>query len=57
MVLYGEEIKGYKIFETSTFKKFVERTLKFQEEPIPYFELGPREGCSPQPFEDVSDDE
>ena len=30
--------------------------MKFEEEPIPDFELAPRECSSPQPFEDVSDD-
>ena len=30
--------------------------MKFEEEPIPDFELAPGECSSPQPFEDVSDD-
>ena len=57
MVGCGEENKGYNLFDTSTCKKFVERSLKFVEEPIPDFELAPGECSSPQPFEDVSDDE
>ena len=39
MVGYGEDTKGYKIFDTSTCKAFVERSVKFGEEPIPDFEL------------------
>ena len=35
---------------------FVERSVKFEEEPILDFELAPGECSSPQPFEDVSDD-
>ena len=56
MVGYGEETKGYKLFDTSTCNTFVERSVKLEEEPIPDFELAPRECSSPQPFEDVSDD-
>ena len=56
MVGYGEENKGYKLFETSILKRIVERSVKFEEDPIPYFELAPGECSSPQPFEDVSDD-
>ena len=56
MVGYGEDNKGYKLFDTSTCKTFVERSVKFEEEPIPDFELAPGECSSPQPFEDVSDD-
>ena len=56
MVGYGEETKGYKLLDTSTCKIFVERSVKFEEEPIPDFELAPGVCSSPQPFEDVSDD-
>ena len=56
MVGYGEETKGYNLFDTSTCKTFVERSVKFEEEPILDFELAPGECSSPQPFEDVSDD-
>ena len=35
---------------------FFERSVKFEEEPIPDFELAPGECSSPQPFKDVSDD-
>ena len=57
MVGYGEETKWFNLFDTSTDKKFVERSVKFKEEPIPDFELAPGDCSSPQPFEDVSDDE
>ena len=43
MVGYGELTKGYELFETSTCKKFVERSVKFEEEPILDFELAPGE--------------
>ena len=56
MVGYSEETKGYKLFETSTCKKFVERSVKFEEERIPNFELALGECSSPQPFEYVIDD-
>ena len=45
MVGHGEDTKGYKIFDTSTDKKFVERSVKFEEEPILDFELAPGD-CS-----------
>ena len=56
MVGYGQDKKCYKIFETSTLKTFVERSVQFEEEPIPDFELAPRECSSPQQFDDVSND-
>ena len=56
MVGYGEDKKGYKLFDTSTLNKFVERSVQFEEEPIPYFELASGECSSPQIFDDVSDD-
>ena len=56
MIGYGEETKGYKLFETSNYNTFVERSVKLEEEPIPDFELAPGECSYPQPFEDVSDD-
>ena len=56
MVVYDEDTKVYKLFDTSTFNTFVERSVKFKEEPIPDFELAPGECSCPQPFEDVSDD-
>ena len=56
MVGYGEETKGCKLFETSTRKTFSKRSFKFEEEPIPDFELALGDCSSPQPFEDVSDD-
>ena len=56
MVGYGEETKGYNIFDTYTCKTYVEWSVKLEEEPIPDFELAPGDCSSPQPFEDVSDD-
>ena len=56
MVGYGEDKKGYKLFDTSTGKKFVERSVKFEEQAIPYFELAPGDCSSPQLFKYVSDD-
>ena len=56
MVGYGEDTKGYNLFETSTIKTFIERSVQFEEEPIPDFELAPGECSSPQQFDDVSDD-
>ena len=56
MVGYGEDTKGYKLFDTSTLKTFIERSVQFEEEPIPDFELAPGECSSPQQFDDVSDD-
>ena len=56
MVGYGEDTKWYKLFDTSTCKIFVERSVKFEEEPIPDFELAPGDCSSRQPFKDVSDE-
>ena len=56
MVGYGEDTKGYKIFDTSTHKTFIEISVQFEEEIIPDFELAPRECSSPQHYDDVSDD-
>ena len=56
MVGYGEYKKGYKIFDTSTFSNFIERSVQFEEEPIPDFELAPRECSSPQHHGEVSND-
>ena len=43
MVGYGEDTKGYKLFDTSTLKNFIKRSVQFEEEPIPDFELAPGE--------------
>ena len=56
MVGYGEDTKGYKLFDTSTLNTFVEISVQFEEEPITYFELAPGECSSHQKFDDVSDD-
>ena len=55
MVGYGEDTKGYKLFETSTLNTFIQRSVQFEEEPIPYFELAPGECSSPQHLDEVSD--
>ena len=56
MVGYGEDTKGYNIFDASTHKTFIEISVQFEEEIIPYFELAPGECSSPQHHDDVSDD-
>ena len=56
MVGYGEDKKVYKLFDISTLNIFIERSVQFEEEPIPYFELAPGECSSPQQLYDVSDD-
>ena len=43
MVGYGEENKWYNLFDTSIGKTFFERSVKFEEEPIPDFELAPKD--------------
>ena len=40
----------------STHKAFIEISVRFEEEIIPYFELAPGECSSPQHQDDVSDD-
>ena len=56
MVGYGEDKNVYKLFDTSTLKNFTERSVQFEEEPIPYFELATGECSSPQHFDEGSDD-
>ena len=56
MVGYCEEKNGYNLFYTSTHKTFIETSVQFEEESIPYFELAPGECSSPQHHDDVSDD-
>ena len=56
MVGYGEDTKGYKLFDTSTLNNFIKRSVQFEEEPIPDFVLVPGDCSSPQQFDDVSDD-
>ena len=43
MVGCGEDTKFYKLFDTSTSNTFVERSVNFEEEPIPDFKLAPGE--------------
>ena len=56
MVGYGEDTKGYNLFDSSILKAFIERSVQFEEEIIPYFELAPREFSSPQHHDEVSND-
>ena len=56
MVGSGENRKDYNIFDMSTLKTFIERSVQFEEEIIPYFELPSRECSSPQHHDDVSND-
>ena len=56
MVGYGEDTKCYKLFDTSTLNTFIERSVQFEEEPIPDFDLAPGECSSPQYLDEVSDD-
>ena len=56
MVGYGEDTKGYNLFDTSTLKNFIERSVQFEEEITPYFELAPGEFSSPQHHDEVSND-
>ena len=44
---YGEEKKGYNHFYKTIIKTFIERSVQFEEEPIPDFELAPGECSSP----------
>ena len=44
---YGEEKKGYNLFDTSTLKTFIERSVQFEEEIIPDFELAPGNSLLP----------
>ena len=53
---YVEDTKGFKLFETSTLKTFIEISVQFEEEPIPDFDLALGECSSPRQFDDVSDD-
>ena len=56
MVGYGEYIKGYKIFGPSTQNTFIEISVQFEEEVIPYFELTSGECSSLSPQDDASDE-
>ena len=56
MVGHGEDTKFYNIFYPLTKNTFIEISVQFEEEVIPYFELAPRECSSPQNHDDVSDE-
>ena len=56
MVGYAEDAKGYKLFDPSSQKTFIERSVQFQEEPMQEIELV-KGDCSHLPLnDDVSDD-
>ena len=42
---YSKDSKGYKLINLSTNKSFSERSVQFQEDPLPAFEVG--ESSSP----------
>ena len=55
-VLYGEYAMGYNIFDPSSQKTFIKRSVQFEEEAMQEIELAQAE-CSNTPFhDDVSDD-
>ena len=54
MVGYGEYTKFYNLFDPSTLNNFIERSVQFEEEIIPDFELAPGECSSSQHHDDVS---
>ena len=56
MVGNGEDTKVYNMFDPHTQNTFIERSVQFEEEVIPDFELAPGECSSPQHQDDVSDD-
>ena len=56
MVGYGKESKGYNLFDTSTLNTFIERSVQFEEEPIPNFELALGECSSSRHLDEVSND-
>ena len=56
MLGYGEDKNWYNIFDTSTHKNFIEISVQFEEDIIPYFELARGECSSPRHQDDVSDD-
>ena len=55
MVGYVEYTKVYNLFDTSTQNNFIERSVQFEEEIIPDFELASGECSSPQHQDNVSD--
>ena len=56
MVGYVEDAKGYKLFDPSSQKTFIERSVQFEEEPMQEIELAQRECSNPALHDDVSDD-
>ena len=56
MVVYGEDKKGYNLLDPSLHNNFIERSVQFEEEIIPYFELVLGECSSHKHQDDVSDD-
>ena len=56
MVGYDEYAKGYNIFDPSSQKTFIERSVQFEEEPMQEIKLAQGECSNPPLHDDVSDD-
>ena len=56
MVGYSKYENGYNLFYPSSHKKFIERSVQFEEEPMQETELDKGEWSHPPPHDDVSDD-
>ena len=56
MVGYAEYEKGYKLFNPSSQKSFIERSVQFEEEPMQEIELAQGECSNPPLHDDVSVD-
>ena len=56
MVGYDEYEKGYNLFDPSSHKKFIERSVQFEEEPMQEIKLAQAECSNPPLHDDVSDD-
>ena len=56
MVRYDEYAKGYKIFDPSSDKIFIERSVQFEEEPMQEIKLAQGDCSHPPLHDDVSDD-
>ena len=53
---YDEYAKGYKLFDPSSQKTFIERSVQFKEEPMQEIELVKGDCSHPPLNDDVSDD-
>ena len=56
MFLYGEYEKGHKLFDPSSQKKVIKRSVQFEEEPMQEIKLAQGECSNPLLHDDVSDD-